>query len=461
MDKKPNLILITIDALRADHLGFMGYKKDISPNIDNLSKESNIFTRAFSVAPVTPYSFPSILTSTYPLDYQGPEQIRKPRVLVSEVFKKQGFITAAFHSCPYLSDYFGYNKGWDFFEDITFSSNNSSPGNNFLKKIFKKTIISTFPQLLFWIFYLEYKIKGPNRVKVKASFINRIVKDFIRSIKTENKPFFLWIHYMDVHTPPFCYSEGKSCSFSELIGDYVGSAIWTYGNKGALRRFIKNNFNKYIKKTQVSYDEAIRYLDNELGELLSFLKKENIYQNSVICLTADHGDEFLEHGGLGHNIQLYNELMHVPLLIKIPGDKPRVIKQKISLIDLPTTICDFFEIKKPPSFKGKNLFTSPTNPIFHQTAINFNLEKEENEAIFNLKVLNQCKMACQSKNWKYILNYNTKKEELYNLLEDSKEQNNLVDSEPEILFKMRKKIQEFKEKNPLLSLVSSSKNYEH
>ena len=81
MNQRPNLILITIDALRADHLGFMGYEKDTSPNIDSLAKESIVFKNAFAVGPTTPYSFPSILTSTYPLDYQGPREIKKPRVI--------------------------------------------------------------------------------------------------------------------------------------------------------------------------------------------------------------------------------------------------------------------------------------------------------------------------------------------------------------------------------------------
>jgi arylsulfatase A-like enzyme len=431
-NKKPNIILISIDALRADHLGFMGYGKNISPNIDNLAKQSVVFGNAFSVGPVTPYSFPSILTSTYPLDYQGPNKIKKPRILISEILKKNGYITAAFHSTPYLSDYFGYNKGWDFFEDIT-PSIGYSP-QSFLKKAFERIIISTFPQLFFRLAYLKYIIKKPKKTKVSASFINRIVKDFIYSFQNKKKPFFLWIHYMDVHTPPACYFKNRACSYSELIGDYVSSAIRTYGNKGALKKFIKNNFRKYIEKTICSYDQAIESLDKEIGEMLIFLKKNNIYQNSIICLISDHGDEFLEHEGVGHNIQLYNEVLHVPLLIRVPKEKSGMIKDKVSLIDLSPTLCNLAGVKSDAAFKGKDLFNQNDDFIFHQAGFS--------------------KTGCQTDRWKYILDSASQTEELYNLLEDPKEQNNLSEKEPEVLAEMRKAVRDFEKNNPPLSMAN-------
>lgn len=453
MTKKPNIILITIDALRADHLGFMGYEKNISLNIDKLAQESTIFTRAFANGPTTPCSFPSILTSTYPLDYQGPKTIDKPRVLLSEALKEQGYITAAFHSNPWLSDFFGYNRGWDFFEDINYSTNISS--ENFLKKLFKELTLSTFPQLLFWTMYLKYRIKKDprNKFKIKASFINQIVRDFIYSVKTEKSPFFIWIHYMDIHSPYLAqdsyYSENKPCSYSELIGDYVSSMWSTYAHKKALKKFIKNNFKKYIKKTLSFYDQAIECVDRGVGELLDFLKKEEVYHNSIICLTADHGDEFLEHGGIGHNTaKLYNELLHVPFLIKLPESQNQTVKKKVSLIDLASTICDLVGIKPPSSFKGKNLFERKEDLIFHQVSSLLRKTKDWKGAI---KKLSQYKVACQSNTWKYILDQGTGVEELYNLSKDSKEQNNLSQFEPEVLSQMRKKVQEFKKENPPLS----------
>lgn len=453
---RPNLILITIDALRPVHLGFMGYKKNTSPNIDSLARESIIFKNAFSVGPTTPYSFPSILTSTYPLDYQGPGQVQEPRVLISEVFKRQGFITAAFHSTPYLSEYFGYNKGWDFFQDINFSSGGVAKSSWF-KKLFNKITISFFPAIFFWSVYLKYRIEGPKKVRAKASYVNKVVKDFIYSAKGENKPLFIWIHYMDTHTPPPCYAEGRTCTFAEIVGDAAGAAIWSHGNKGALKSFVKRNLKKYLGKILSSYDESIQSLDKEFGQLIDFLKRQDIYQNSVVCVTSDHGDEFLEHEGIGHNIQLYNEVLSVPLFIKLPEgeeNKKVVIEKKVSLIDLAPTLCDLSGVEKDPSFKGKNLFdrllNKEENFIFHQSAFS---EKEGRR--LEIERLDQCRMACQSDSWKYILDHKTGKEELYDLLKDPGEKNNLSNSNQKIIFKMRENIKKFEKENPPLSMIES------
>ncbi len=155
MTKKPNIILITVDCLRADRLGFMGYQKNISRNIDGLAKESVVFTQAFATGSSTPYSFPSILTSTYALDYQGPK-IEKPRVLISESFKNAGYITAAFHANPFLSDFFGYNQGWDYFEDVTLPFGKLEKKNilrDFLRELFKRALLFLSPSFFFKIKY--------------------------------------------------------------------------------------------------------------------------------------------------------------------------------------------------------------------------------------------------------------------------------------------------------------------
>jgi len=159
---------------------------------------------------------------------------------------------------------------------------------------------------------------------------------------------------------------------------------------------------------------------------------------------------------LGHNIQLYNEVLAIPLLIKLPGsnsDESKngiIIKKKVSLIDLAPTLCDLAGVEKPPSFKGKNLFDKLSdkeeNLIFHQSAFS-----EKEGLRWYIERLDQCRVACQSDNWKYILDHGTGKEEFYNLSEDPGEQKNLSESNLEILSQMRNKIQEFERKNPPLS----------
>lgn len=455
MNKKTNVILITIDSLRADHLRFMGYNNNVSPNLNEFSKDCAIFTNAFAVGPNTPYSFPSILTATYPLDFQGPKKIEKPRIFISEVLKKEGFITAAFHSNPRLSDFFGYNQGWDFFEDVTLPSEIRQ--NRDLKSMFRdflyrfgEPLCSIFPELYFGMRYLLYKFSKPKtNFKIKASYLNQIVKNFIESVKDEQKPFFAWIHYMDVHGPylPFeFYTKDKALSFSDLIGKALPT-FFSEKKSFPLKRFIKKHFQNVISL----YDQGIRYVDQEIGDLLKFLKKENLYHNSIIFLTSDHGEEFLEHGEGSHNNKLYNELLSVPLLVKISENKNKVIKEKVSLIDIPVTICDILKIKRPPAFKGKNLFDDKEEFIFHQTGAP--KEKKNFYWDIDIKSHNQCVLSCQNDQWKYIIDYSEGKEELYNLKKDPKEKENLSKTESKTLFLMRKEIQEFEKQNPPLSLL--------
>ena len=463
MNKKPNVILITIDSLRADHLGFMGYKKNTSPNIDALAKESVVFTNAFSNGPVTLHSFPSIITSTYPLDYQGPRKIERPRVLISEILQKNGYITALFSSNAYLSDFFGYNRGWDFFEDINplrETTINDDIKDNLTRSI-KEVAFTFFPQFYFWIKYLQYRntgVKngrsGPNfwGNRVTASYLNQIVKDFIVGIEKEKKPFFVWIHYMDVHSPYFplsFYLNDKPLSFQELMASGLTGWFAAYPQKKIFKKFAERN----IEQSRNLYDSAIKYTDLEIGNLLNFLKKEKVYENSIIFLTADHGDEFLEHGGGGHSAKLYNELLHIPLIAKIPQFEPRKIKTKVSLIDLTPTICDVLKIRRCPSFKGENLLKRSDSPIFHQTG-HKKTKDGKNITFAEVDNISQCKIACQTVDWKYILDHGNNQEELYNLSEDPREKKTLAFEESSVLLKMRKMIQEFENKNPPLSLIN-------
>jgi len=452
MDSKPNIIVITIDSLRADHLGFLGYEKNVSPNIDAFSKESAVFNKAFSVGPGTAYSFPAILTSTYPLDFHGPREIERPRVMVSEAFKQAGYTTAFIHSSPYLSDYFGYNKGWDYFEDMYPGSRSGAIQKSFLKNVFKEITLSSFPEILFRTMYLRYKKGGRknSEIKTPGHIISQTAKDLVSSVK--DKPFFIWIHYMDLHVPYIPqekYNSGEKLSFEQVISDYIGIVFYSYSEKKALKRFINNKFKKkYLDRAISFYDDQIAFTDRLFGEFTDFLKRENLYSNSVICLAGDHGDEFLDHGGLTHTGTLYNELLHVPLLIKAPGKAIGQIKEKVSLIDLSPTLCSLAGLQPPDVFKGSSLFENRKGIVFHQGG---QLKKggETNDKAEKIK---RCRTACQTENYKYIFNHSGK-QELYNLLKDSQEQNNVAGEETEICSQMKNRVEEFLRKNPPFSAL--------
>jgi len=455
MPNYSNIILITVDALRTDRLGFMGCGKNLSPNIDNLAKDGIVFSRAFASGSSTPYSFPAILSSTYPLDYQGPQKIEKPRVLLSEVLKEAGYLTAAFHANPFLSGVFGYNRGWDYFEEgvlATGKLEKKSVVKDFLRIIFKELTFSFWPELFFKIKYSRYrKNEAAIGFKVKAAEINKLAQEFIVATKNEKKPFFLWVHYMDVHGPYLAlenYYENRPYTFEEAVaGSYINH-LNDYGRKKKLRKFLE----KYIPKTISLYEQGICCFDQELGKLLDFFKKEGIDQNSVICLTSDHGEELFERGGVSHfNCRLYNELLQVPLIIKIPGWAAQRIDKKVSLVDLAPTILNLVGLEPPAVFKGKSLFDSAEKPLFHQAASHFGVGEISRKQ--SIKKFGKYNLACQFKEWKYISDGIHEQEELYNLENDPQEKNNLGAKKPEIISQMRARVEEFKKLNPPLSLL--------
>lgn len=471
MKDRANVILITADSLRADHLGFMGYSKAISANLDSLAGESSVFNRAYAAGPVTPHAFPAILTSTYPFDYHGVRAMDRPRVLISEVFKENGFLTAAFQSNTYVSNFFGYNKGWDFFEDIAVPYEKPEGSlkygkaemlfNRFLKEPFKKLVPRLSAELFFRLLYLKYRLENADmNFKTRAEVQNLTVKDFLSSAVVSGKPFFIWIHYMDTHLP-YISRENRSVkdnhlSFLELACSNFGYiASHFYFEKRTLPASLLKFGRKYLKQAIDLYDQEIEYLDSQIGDLFAFLKESNLYDNSIICFTADHGDEFLEHNGGSHFQKLYNELLHVPLLIKGRSQQySETINKKVSMVDLPSTLCDLSGIKSPAAFKGKNLFHDERPLLFHQTSSD---TKGGKYYVFGFNKLEQCKIGCQSERWKYIMDYGKNIEELYDLSEDPHEQKNLINLKPEVAARMRDAIQQFNHENPPFSLLAEDK----
>jgi arylsulfatase A-like enzyme len=260
---------------------------------------------------------------------------------------------------------------------------------------------------------LRYEILG-----IGSDRANTINKKAIRLLRKNKSGFFLWLHYMDVHAP---YNPG---SFFQRIEAF------------RLSRKIKGgkNLSEYeLRMLMRIYDSAIMYVDYEIGCLLDELKRMGIsYDDVYIILIADHGEQFMEHGEIGHGA-LYDEVLYVPLIISGPGiEKSTVIKHQVSLLDLSPTILDLLCIPGVNSFQGKSLL-----PLING---NDNTERtviSEGGARFidsiNLKSINLNLFSFRTEEWKYILSLDEGKKqvkaELYNLIADPKEKENLIERE--------------------------------
>jgi len=427
-----NLILITVDCLRADHLHCMGYLKNITPTIDALAKNGIMFTGAMANASYTTYSIPSFLTSTLPPVGGNPKET------LAGILKKHGYVTAAFNPNPIFSTTMGGSrstKGFDTY-DIMLS----------IKKRYRLFVgIFILMAVKFfrtrfnengWIYNAVYSLYDkaaqslPNLLCPKQHLYipkaEEINKQAINWIKNQKSKFFIWLHYMDVHEPyaPVNYKNQKELLY--LITKY---------------RYFPNMLTKQeIQKLMVLYDLEIEYADGAINTLLKELKNLNCFDNSIIIISADHGDAFGEHETLGHGgkfkPQLYDEFIHVPLIIHGLDENGTIIDRQVQLLDLATTICELVNVPVPYSFLGKSLFKPSDGGIIANSE--------------------SC-IAYRTEKYKLIINKSDYEgNELYDLKEDPGEKINIYDKNQEFSKKMESEminlLKSYKKREKLLDV---------
>ncbi|UCE95808.1 MAG: sulfatase [Candidatus Bathyarchaeota archaeon] len=413
-----------MDCLRADHLGCLGYLGNTTPNLDSLAKKGILFSQAISNGGNTVSAFPAILTSSYSRMHHLRESgdlphgwlfLSETRKSIAEILKSNGYNTAAFLSNPWVSSFFHYNRGFDDFYDKT--SNSLSKAEIFRGFGLAYKILDSFR-----VGHALYSIlKGSKGNADRARIIN---DKAISWLKEHSGNFFLWLHYMDAHEP---YIPLES-TISERLK--------------AVRLFRKSKdpqFSKHNLRILVDlYDREIKYVDREIGILLNRISKMGLLENTYIILTSDHGQQFMEHGIIGHGY-LYDEVVRVPLMISGPGIPPNTLIQKqVCLLDLSPTILDLLNIPKAASFQGETFLPK----IFSEK------KQEEGVIIEGIPFKHQGKtlsrFCLRTEKWKYILllneNYEQVDAELYDIISDPAEQKNIARREEKIVYKMKLKL---------------------
>lgn len=313
-----NVILITADSLRSDHVGFCTADASTrTPYLDEFASCSTVFTHAFAPGPYTAYSLPALFTGRQPC---GLRPMRKTlplwglhgttvegTVTITELLRDAGYWTSAFHSNPLISRLSGFQKGFEVFYDDLWLGSSRLPAN------VRRAVAQA---------YRLFRTQ-PN---MSARGLNQKAAAFL---KTATVPFFLFIHYMDTHGPYLRRKILKGLSRSE-------QAWRLCGTKPA---DVTPRQHKILTR---NYRRQVSYLDQELGALLRVLKSSGVLDRALLIISADHGEEFREHGGYSHTCKLYDELVHVPLIVRLPGQAmPRTIEQITETIQIAPTILDF------------------------------------------------------------------------------------------------------------------------
>jgi len=372
-----NVIIISVDTLRADHLGCYGYPLNTSPNIDTLSPDSIRFSHCYTVTPLTAPAFSTLFTSLPPYKHgakrNGLSTYRNVKTL-PYFLKRFGYYSAAFISnWPLRKKLLALHK--DF--------------NDYVEVFSRKRFLGIFDS------------------EGKAPHVTQQAIDWLE--KNHKKRFLLWVHYTEPHRP---YISHKNFTF-----DYqqVPAAQYPPGTK--LKR---------IKK----YDSEISYADSYIGELLEKIKSLGLYHEALIIFHSDHGESFGEHDYFYHGRRLYNSTLHVPLIVKLPGSrlKNTVRHENVSLLDISPTIFSILNIPVYPKMEGIPLFQegprSLDRTILFETYSGSVHRKRKNEKFhFNVKPI---RYAILNNSTKLIYNLKKKTFETYRLNNDPFEGQNLI-----------------------------------
>lgn len=298
----PNILLISIDTLRPDHLSCYGYRRITSPTLDRLAQEGAIFLNAFAPASWTLPSHMTLLTSLPPERHSVNFDTRKLAgdiPTLAEVLRARGYVTAGFVSGSYLDGRFGFARGFDEYDD-----------------------------------YSLVRLSGLRaRFQVSSPTIARLATEYLTrwSADRERRPFFLFLHFFDVHDeyiPPRPYDSLFRVARPADANGQGAATPERPRSGGALEELVAR------------YDGEIAWTDAHVGLILQKLKRLGILNDTVVVVTSDHGEEFYEHGQLGHRRTLYDEVLRVPLLIRFPKLVPAGtrVEHQVRLMDVMPTI---------------------------------------------------------------------------------------------------------------------------
>lgn len=390
-----NVILVTLDATRRDVFGVYGNKKGLSPFVDSLAEKSLVFENCLSVGPYTQASFPGLLTSGYFLDYGKPSGLASQRTLVSEPIRKAGFTTAAFHSNPYCSSFFGWNRGWDVFYD--------SMDDDVSEQI-------------------PY-IQGPVILSKTKEWLQKHVR------AKNHAPFFLWVHFMDVHEPYM--PEQKYLDLVDPSLKISSEEMYALFTETLLRRDVSDETK--VETLKRLYDAHVREVDGYVQDLFGTFEELDILRDSAVLLTSDHGDEFNEHGGLSHDDKLYSELVNVPLIVYGAGTAGKCGKL-VSNVDIPPTILHLLDVPGVENFQGRSLL--PVEGYEEREVYGEALDQRSQRG----GDIDKDVYLCRKGDLKVIYRANTEMWELYDLKSDPEERRNLSGKDSEAAFDELKKM---------------------
>jgi arylsulfatase A-like enzyme len=394
-----NTILISIDTLRADHLACYGYDRETAPHIERFAARSVIFDAAYSQSPWTTPSHATLFTSLYPSvlnigDWPNPGKINPRAYTIAECLRDFGYDTAGFLEAGMVAGKFGFAQGFKPYRQGFQHIHESVP----------------------------------------------VCLDWIR--EERDKPFFVFLHTYDVHRydPPDAFRN-------EYVPDYEGSIEEGIPLARSLQHLQNHEFlggldDRDREKVVSIYDEGIRYVDHWIGKFLAAVEEMGLLENTVVIITSDHGEEFWEHNHTGHGYTNFEEMLHVPLIVRHPDLPAGRRSAMVRLIDVAPTIADMVGAPIRSEWQGRSFFNDLKGAESRGPRYSFAEKGHVN------------RKSVQDGRWKLIRTYRVKKDDqspfkdrLYDLENDPGEKRDVAELHPEIRAKLTKLLEAWMEAN--------------
>lgn len=343
--KQRPVILISIDSLRADHTTPYGYRPQFSPNeatmpfLDKLGREGVVFENAEATAPWTLSSHMSMLTGMHPVEHgvRSRKFSLNPSIdLISNVFQDAGYATAGVFSAPFLHPVWGFHRGFDVYV----------PGPDYLGTLDAAEALAKSGKGE-KVESLHHSSHTDNRTGEQV--VDRAIT-WLEQKDRHEEPFFLFLHFWDPHYDYFPPQDYRERFLPPGEGQVVGDEFMQLDRELSAQE---------LDQLKALYDAEIRYTDDQIARLWKQLEDWGIADDVIVGITSDHGDEFLEHGERGHHLTLYEEVMHVPMVLHAPGLLPpgTRLQASVSNRDLAPTLLELADLPVWTDRSGQSLST--------------------------------------------------------------------------------------------------------
>jgi len=414
-------VLITIDSLRSDAIGPSA--SGHAPTLASLSERGTTFENAFAHGNWTPFSFPSILASR-PVFASSGEVGLPDSATLAEVLRDEGVRTAGINAANgFLTDHWGYDRGFDDF--LTYVSNTGSGAHS--------KYLTAHPTVHGWVQLAGVSLRGAvdhvrgterdRRIEAGARDVGARARTFVERAEP---PFFLWLHYMDAHTP---YVPAPR-HVKHVTGDRIGllRTLRAHAHTGLGLEVD----DATLRRLRQLYRAAIHAIDTSVRGVLDALTERGLRGRTCVIVAGDHGEEFGEHGHLAHYPKLYDELIHVPLIVDHPRGTSRCVSRAVGLDTIPPTICEAMGITPPGSFEAESLLdvvrgeARPTDEPVVSVAVRGATVTQQ--PIPRRLAAGELLVSARTRDWTYIHHTESGERELYERSADPTEQRNVVET---------------------------------